>query len=150
MKYTTRQFENRSWKSFIDYILRYCPEALLILRDRKGGNPYRDSVTNFLPAKEPMTISVHEIFLPTRARHGLDRLGIKTLGDLVTKSSNDLLGLRNFGKRSLQAVVNVLHQHGLSLGPEKDSLRGKIFLANMHSKCIIADKRRSVQCLKPT
>ncbi len=115
MKYVTKQFEAKSWQTFVTRVLRDCPKALLILRDRKGRQPYTYLVRPFLPAKEPMTISVHDISWPTRVRNGLERLDIQTLGDLVAKSGNDLLRLGNFGERSLQAVIDVLHQHGLSI-----------------------------------
>ena len=121
MKYVTKQFEAESWQRFVTRVLRHCPKALLILRDRKGRQPYADMIRPFLPAKEPMTISVHDISWPTRVENGLDRLGIQILGDLVTKSRDDLLGLGNFGERSVQAVIDELHRHGLSLRlPEDD------------------------------
>ena len=119
MKYVTKQFEVRSWQRFINYVLRRSPDALLILRDRKGRQPYTGMVRDFLPVKGPMTISVHEISLPTRARTAFDCLGIQTLGDLIAKSRNDLLGLQNFGELSLQAVTEVLRDYGLSLRPSE-------------------------------
>ena len=121
MKYVTKQFEARSWQRFINYVLRRSSDALLILRDRKGEQPYTDLVREFLPAKAPMTTLVREISWPTRVEHGLERFGIQTLGDLVAKSKNDLLELGNFGERSLQVVTEVLRDYGLSLRvPEGD------------------------------
>ena len=116
MKYVTKQFEARSWQAFIGYAFTHCPDVLLVLRDRKGRQLYTElAKTRLLPTREVLTISVWQIPWPVRVEQALRRLGVQTLGDLVTKSKSDLLGGRNFGQDSLQAVIDVLDRYGLSL-----------------------------------
>ena len=116
MKYVTKQFEAKSWQTFVDYAFTHCPDVLLVLRDRKGRQLYTElAKARLLPAKESLSISICEVPWPTRVEIGLRCLGIQTLGDLVSKSKADLLRCRNFGHKSLQAVTDVLDRYGLSL-----------------------------------
>ena len=50
-----------------------------------------------------------------RTVNALVRQGIDTLGDLVNCTKEDLVPIRNFGRRSLEEVVNRLSEMGLSL-----------------------------------
>jgi len=50
-----------------------------------------------------------------RTVNALTRQGIDTLGDLVNCTKEDLVPIRNFGRRSLEEVVNRLSEIGLSL-----------------------------------
>jgi DNA-directed RNA polymerase subunit alpha len=45
----------------------------------------------------------------------LKRVGIETIGDLVTKSESELAAIPNFGKKSIEEVKETLAQHGLTL-----------------------------------
>ncbi len=68
--------------------------------------------------------SVEELELSVRCQHCLDTLGIKTIGELITKTKDDLLAVRNFGRTSLQEIREKLAEHGLALrddvtGPAK-------------------------------
>ena len=51
----------------------------------------------------------------------LKRMNIDTIGDLIKKGEADLLKVRNFGKKSLLEVKEVLEKLGLSLGMEVES-----------------------------
>ena len=116
MKYVTKQFEARSWQAFVDYAFTHCHDVLLVLRDRQGRQLYTELAKGrLLPAKEALSISIWEIPWPVRVEVDLRCLGVQTLGDLVTKSKTDLLRCRNFGHKSLQAVIDVLDRYGLSL-----------------------------------
>lgn len=59
--------------------------------------------------------SVEELELSVRCQHCLEKLGIKTIGELVTKTKEDLLAVRNFGRTSLQEIRDKLAGHGLAL-----------------------------------
>lgn len=50
-----------------------------------------------------------------RTVNALVRQGIDTLGDLVNCTKEDLVPIKNFGRRSLEEVVNRLSEMGLSL-----------------------------------
>jgi len=50
-----------------------------------------------------------------RSYNCLKRVGIETIGDLVTKSENELAAIPNFGKKSIEEVKETLATHGLTL-----------------------------------
>jgi len=56
-----------------------------------------------------------QIELSVRVRKVLDRLKIKTLGELTAKTEPELLACQNFGKTSLDEVELRLKDYGLSL-----------------------------------
>jgi len=68
--------------------------------------------------------SVADLDLSVRAENCLEAQNIKTIRELVAKSENELLGLRNFGKTSLDDIKIKLDDMGLSLGMRLDQLEG--------------------------
>jgi len=60
--------------------------------------------------------SVNELELSVRAANCLKNANIKSIGDLVQKSENEMLKTKNFGKKSLNEIKEVLAEMGLSLG----------------------------------
>jgi len=67
-----------------------------------GGSPMDD-------------ILIEELELGVRSYNCLKRAGIQTVGDLVSKSEGELNAIPNFGKKSIDEVVETLSQRGLSL-----------------------------------
>lgn len=72
-----------------------------------------------LLAKLKMPIS--ELELSVRSANCLREAKIKTIGDLVKKSEADMLKNRNFGKKSLAEINEILKGMGLSLGMKIES-----------------------------
>jgi DNA-directed RNA polymerase subunit alpha len=58
---------------------------------------------------------IEELELGVRSYNCLKRVGIETIGDLVTKTENELAAIPNFGKKSIEEVKETLQAHGLSL-----------------------------------
>jgi len=58
---------------------------------------------------------IEELELGVRSYNCLKRVGIETIGDLVTKTENELGSIPNFGKKSIEEVKETLAQHGLRL-----------------------------------
>jgi DNA-directed RNA polymerase subunit alpha len=58
---------------------------------------------------------IEELELGVRSYNCLKRVGIETIGDLVTKSESELAAIPNFGKKSIEEVKETLSQHGLTL-----------------------------------
>jgi DNA-directed RNA polymerase subunit alpha len=58
---------------------------------------------------------IEELELGVRSYNCLKRVGIETIGDLVTKTENELAGIPNFGKKSIEEVKETLATHGLRL-----------------------------------
>jgi DNA-directed RNA polymerase subunit alpha len=68
---------------------------------------------------------IEELELGVRSYNCLKRVGIETIGDLVTKSENELAAIPNFGKKSIEEVKETLSQHGLTLrGGSTNGLEG--------------------------
>lgn len=65
--------------------------------------------------KEILERPVSTLGLSVRSARCLARLRVRTVGDLVAKSVNDLLEVRNFGKTSLSEIQRKLEAVGLSL-----------------------------------
>jgi DNA-directed RNA polymerase subunit alpha len=60
-------------------------------------------------------ILIEELELGVRSYNCLKRAGIQTVGDLISKSENELAAIPNFGKKSIDEVVETLHARGLDL-----------------------------------
>jgi len=63
-------------------------------------------------------ILIEELELGVRSYNCLKRAGIQTVGDLITKSEGELAAIPNFGKKSIDEVVETLHSRGLNLREE--------------------------------
>ena len=59
--------------------------------------------------------SIGDLELSVRARRAVDRLGIKTFGELISKSEAELLGCKNFGVTSLTEIKEKLSKYNLRL-----------------------------------
>jgi len=71
--------------------------------------------------KKLLEQSVEELGLSAVPLKALRSSGIKKIGDLVEKSSKELLKIQNFGEKSLQNLEKKLAECGLSLGEGKIS-----------------------------
>ena len=60
-------------------------------------------------------ILIEELELGVRSYNCLKRAGIQTVGDLVSKSEGELNAIPNFGKKSIDEVIETLHARGLDL-----------------------------------
>ena len=67
---------------------------------------------------------IEELELGVRSYNCLKRVGIETIGDLVTKTENELASIPNFGKKSIEEVKETLGQHGLRLRGDNGSPGG--------------------------
>ena len=60
--------------------------------------------------------SLEDLDLSVRAYNCLKAAKIRTINDLVSKTEEELLGFKNFGKKSLEEIQERLKEHNLSLG----------------------------------
>lgn len=63
-----------------------------------------------------LNMSLAELELSVRATNCLESEGIATVRDLVSRTDEELLEVRNFGETTLREVQSKLAEHGLSLG----------------------------------
>ncbi|HEY6639169.1 MAG TPA: DNA-directed RNA polymerase subunit alpha C-terminal domain-containing protein, partial [Nitrospiraceae bacterium] len=64
--------------------------------------------------------SVNELELSVRAANCLKNANIKTIADLVQKTEGEMLRTKNFGKKSLNEIKEILTEMGLGLGVKLD------------------------------
>jgi DNA-directed RNA polymerase subunit alpha len=64
---------------------------------------------------EEWGILIEELELGVRSYNCLKRAGIATVGDLISKSEAELNAIPNFGKKSIDEVIETLEARGLSL-----------------------------------
>lgn len=64
--------------------------------------------------------SVNELELSVRAANCLKNANIKTIADLVQKTEGEMLKTKNFGKKSLNEIKEILSEMGLTLGAKLD------------------------------
>src|SRR6059036_359436 len=62
---------------------------------------------------------IEELELGVRSYNCLKRVGIETIGDLTSKSENELVAIPNFGRKSIEEVRGALAAHGLTLKGEE-------------------------------
>ena len=62
-----------------------------------------------------MTMSIEDMDLSVRSYNCLKRAGINTVEDLIHKSEEDMLKVKNLGRKSLDEVIHKLESLGLSL-----------------------------------
>jgi DNA-directed RNA polymerase subunit alpha len=72
------------------------------------------------PANEHLDKSVDELELSVRSYNCLKNSDIKTIRDLVQKSEAEMLKTKNFGRKSLNEIKDILSSMGLSLGVKFD------------------------------
>jgi DNA-directed RNA polymerase subunit alpha len=63
-----------------------------------------------------LNIPVTDFELSVRSRNCLQKMGVRTLGDLTRTSEADLLASKNFGETSLVEIRDMLSSKGLELG----------------------------------
>ena len=62
-------------------------------------------------------ILIEELELGVRSYNCLKRAGIQTVGELVEKSESELNAIPNFGRKSIEEVIETLDARGLALRP---------------------------------
>lgn len=60
--------------------------------------------------------SVEDLELSVRSANCLKNAGINTIGELVQKSEAEMLKTKNFGRKSLSEIKDILHEYGLVFG----------------------------------
>ncbi|HEX7347838.1 MAG TPA: DNA-directed RNA polymerase subunit alpha, partial [Candidatus Limnocylindrales bacterium] len=77
------------------------------------------------PLNENLDKSVEELELSVRSYNCLKNANIQSIGDLVQKSEAEMLRTKNFGRKSLNEIKEILAGMGLSLGMRLDQPAGQ-------------------------
>jgi DNA-directed RNA polymerase subunit alpha len=67
-----------------------------------------------------LEMTIEELDLSVRSFNCLKRAGINTVGDLVNKSEDEMMKVRNLGRKSLEEVISKLTSLGFSLKKEEE------------------------------
>jgi len=74
---------------------------------------------------EKLRLPISELELSVRSSNCLREANIKTIADLVKRTEEEMLGFKNFGKKSLTEIKELLMGMGLTLGMQIDSKKLK-------------------------
>jgi DNA-directed RNA polymerase subunit alpha len=101
-------------KILIYHLMLFSDEKITIDSDEKFANEEFDE--EVLHMRQLLKTKLVDLDLSVRALNCLKAADVDTLGDLVTYNRNDLLKFRNFGKKSLTELDDLLDNMGLSFG----------------------------------
>ncbi len=85
---------------------------------------------------ENLLRSVDELELSVRSANCLKHANIRLIGDLVQKTEAEILATKNFGRKSLNEIKEILSEMGLSLGMKLDNWPPKKSEEEMESGAI--------------
>ncbi len=92
------------------------PEAMVIQEASRSGA--RENKAAALDV-ETLKTRITELKLPERVETALDNASIRTVGGLVRKREDDLLGIEGLGQKGLQDIKRALSNMGLTLRNDK-------------------------------
>jgi DNA-directed RNA polymerase subunit alpha len=101
-------------KILIYHFMLFSDEKITIDSDEKFANEEFDE--EVLHMRQLLKTKLVDMDLSVRALNCLKAADVDTLGDLVTYNRNDLLKFRNFGKKSLTELDDLLDNMGLNFG----------------------------------
>ena len=78
--------------------------------------------------------TVDELELSVRSANCLQNAGIKYIGELVQKTEGEMLKTKNFGRKSLNEIKEILTEMGLGFGLKIDSFDPETYFANKKKK----------------
>jgi len=118
----TSESELLSYKNFGETSLQEIKQILelkevrlgMALEDKDIPTPIDPEIAS-QAGPEILNKTMDEMGLSVRARRALDRLGVKTVLELISKTEAELLGCKNFGVTSLNEIKERLESLGLSL-----------------------------------
>ena len=85
----------------------YTGDSIMVEKDDKGK-------------EKVLEMTIEELDLSVRSFNCLKRAGINTVEDLINKSEEDMMKVRNLGRKSLEEVINKLSSLGFGLYQEEE------------------------------
>lgn len=80
-----------------------------------------EEVEDSVNKDELYSISIEELDLSLRSFNCLKRAGIDSVGDIISKTTDEMCKIKNFGKKSLAEVENKIHDMGLLFADEEEA-----------------------------
>ncbi|MCQ2095366.1 MAG: DNA-directed RNA polymerase subunit alpha [Bacteroidaceae bacterium] len=103
-------------KILIYHFMLFSDEKITLDNNDVDGTEEFDE--EVLRTRQLLKTKLTDMNLSVRALNCLKAADVDTLGDLIRFQKNDLLKFRNFGKKSLTELDDLLLQHGLSFGTD--------------------------------
>lgn len=103
-----------SAKILIHHFMLFSDEKITLDSDVKSETEEFDETS--LHMRQLLKTKLVDMDLSVRALNCLKAADVETLGDLVSYNKNDLLKFRNFGKKSLTELEDLVDSKGLSFG----------------------------------
>lgn len=94
--------------------LQQLTSVVASLEDEPEGLQLSEAIITTTTSPD-LELTIEELDLSERPRNCLKRAQINTVGELLTKTEDDLLAISNFGQKSLDEVLEKLDQRGLRL-----------------------------------
>ncbi len=115
----------------LDAVLRTNPNhvrARLYMKDVESARSmyYDDDDAHGDRRNAVLDIPVTDFELSVRSRNCLKKMSLRTLGDLLRTTEQELLGYKNFGETSLNEIKALLAQKGLRLGQAAEDSKDAI------------------------
>jgi DNA-directed RNA polymerase subunit alpha len=101
-------------KILIHHFMLFSDERITLETEEKSVNEEFDE--NTLHVRQLLKSKLVDLDLSVRALNCLKAADVETLGELVAYNRNDLLKFRNFGKKSLTELDQLVEQKGLEFG----------------------------------
>ena len=89
---------------------------IFIFSDISMVQPKKPEKINQLSIMKDLCRKVDELELSVRASNCLRNVNIKYIGDIISKTEQEILSCHNFGKKSLEEIKRVLTRYGLTVG----------------------------------
>ncbi|MBI5672393.1 MAG: DNA-directed RNA polymerase subunit alpha [Nitrospirae bacterium] len=102
-------------------ILREHLDIFINPEERSEGKSEAGYEESHREVNKNLSRGVNELELSVRAANCLKNANIKTIADLVQKSEGEMLRTKNFGKKSLNEIKEILSEMGLSLGTKVEA-----------------------------
>jgi DNA-directed RNA polymerase subunit alpha len=104
------------------------PRARLYMKDVESARSqfYDDDDRRGDKRSQVLDIPITDFELSVRSRNCLKKMNIRSLGDLLRTTEQELLGYKNFGETSLNEIKQLLAGKGLRLGQAADDSKSAV------------------------
>jgi DNA-directed RNA polymerase subunit alpha len=104
------------------------PRARLYMKDVESARSqfYDDDDRRGDKRSQVLDIPITDFELSVRSRNCLKKMNIRSLGDLLRTTEQELLGYKNFGETSLNEIKQLLAAKGLRLGQAADESKSTV------------------------
>jgi DNA-directed RNA polymerase subunit alpha len=110
-------------RKHLNPFIQYAEPGPEMALDERADTPVMADSAENAELERKLNMSLAELELSVRATNCLESEGITTVRDLVIRTDEELLEVRNFGETTLKEVKAKLAERGLHLGMKLSSLR---------------------------